>query len=72
MKNKIKVQEIIISISKIEQEDFVLLSDMAKCKNPDKPDDVIRNWIKTQKTIEFLTAWEEVFNPNSKTKSKWK
>jgi hypothetical protein len=39
---------------------------MAKYKNPDKPDDVIRNWIKTQKTIEFLSAWEEVFNPDFK------
>ena len=66
MKNKLKVQEIIISVSKIEQEDYISLTDMARYKNSDRPDDVIRNWIKTQKTIEFLTAWEEVFNPNFK------
>ena len=66
MKNKLKVQDILISVSQINEEDFISLTDMARYKNADKPDDVIRNWIKTQKTIEFITAWEEVFNPNFK------
>ncbi len=64
--NQIKVQEIVISISKVNEENFISLTDMAKYKNADKPDNVIRNWIKTQKTIEFLSAWEEVFNQDFK------
>ena len=41
MKNKLKVQDIIISVSKIKQEDFISLTDMARYKNADKPDKVI-------------------------------
>jgi hypothetical protein len=64
MKSKIKVQEILISVSKINEEDFISLTDMAKYKNDKSPDDVIRNWIKSQKTIDFLEAWEDINNPN--------
>jgi hypothetical protein len=39
---------------------------MARYKDSKNPDVVIRHWIRTQKTIEFLTAWEEVFNPDFK------
>ena len=53
MKNKIKVQEIIISISKIEQEDFISLTDMARYKNPDRPEIEIQNWIKNKKLLSF-------------------
>ena len=66
MKNKLKVQDIIISVSKIKQEDFISLTDMARYKNADKPDKVIQNWLKNDKTIAFLDVWEKYKNPSFK------
>jgi hypothetical protein len=66
MKNQIKVQEIEISISKIKEEDYISLTDMAKYKNTDSPDKVIQNWLKNDKTISFLDVWEKYNNPNFK------
>lgn len=28
--------------------------------------DVIKNWIRTRTTLEFLGTWEEIYNPNFK------
>jgi hypothetical protein len=39
------------------------LTDIAKFKNPDRPDDVIRNWLRTRSTVEFLGIWERLNNP---------
>ncbi|HIC10066.1 MAG TPA: KilA-N domain-containing protein [Campylobacterales bacterium] len=66
MKNKLKVQEIIISVSKIEQEDYISLTDMARYKPDIKTGLTIQNWLRNQTTIEFLTLWEEINNPNFK------
>lgn len=64
MKNQIKVQEIIISISKIEQEDFISLTDMAKYKNAKQTGKVIQQWFRNSKTIEFLGFWKKINNQN--------
>jgi hypothetical protein len=63
MKNKLKVQDIIISVSKIKQEDFISLTDMARYKNPE-PKTTINNWLKNKKTIEYVGLWEKVNNDN--------
>ena len=65
MKNKLKVQDIIISVSKIKQEDFISLTDMARYKNPE-PKTTINNWLKNKKTIEYVGLWEKVNNDNFK------
>ena len=45
------------------QQDIFCLTDIAKFKNPDHPDDVIRNWLRTRSTVEFLGVWERLNNP---------
>lgn len=66
--NKISIIDIenaIISITKIEEEDYICLTDMAKAKEGDnRAADVIKNWIRTRTTIEFLGTWETMYNPN--------
>jgi hypothetical protein len=52
-----------ISIRIIEN-DFISLTDLAKYKNPTKPDDIVKSWIKALKTIDFLEAWEQDSNLN--------
>ncbi len=45
------------------QQDVFCLTDIAKFKNPDHPDDVIRNWLRSRSTVEFLGVWERLNNP---------
>ncbi len=46
------------------QQDTICLTDIAKFKNPDHPDDVIRNWLRNRNTVEFLGIWERLNNPS--------
>lgn len=63
----IDIEDAIISITKIEEEDYICLTDMAKAKKGDnRAADVIKNWIRTRTTIEFLGTWETIYNPNFK------
>ena len=64
MKNKLKVQDIIISVSKIKQEDFISLTDMARYKDAEHTGKVIQQWLRNSKTIDFLGLWEKINNLN--------
>lgn len=46
--------------------DYVSLTDIAKYRNPDAPADIIKNWMRSRNTIEFLGAWEKINNENFK------
>lgn len=46
------------------QQDIFCLTDIAKFKNPEHPDDVIRNWLRSRSTVEFLGLWERLNNPS--------
>ena len=45
--------------------DYISLTDIAKYKS-DEPNDVIRNWLRSKDTIEFLGLWEIINNQNFK------
>jgi hypothetical protein len=45
--------------------DFISLTDIAKYKS-DEPNDVIKNWMRSKDTIDFLGLWELLNNPNFK------
>ncbi len=61
---KLDIENSIISITKIEEEDYICLTDMAKAKQGDnRAADIIKNWIRTRTTIEFLGTWESLYNP---------
>ena len=63
----IDIENTLISITKIEEEDYICLTDMAKAKQGDnRAADIIKNWIRTRITIEFLGTWESMYNPNFK------
>ncbi|MBC2923407.1 KilA-N domain-containing protein [Staphylococcus epidermidis] len=54
-----------ITLFKNEDEDYISLTDIAKYKSED-PNDVIKNWLRSKDTIEFLGVWENINNPNFK------
>ncbi|NLU39450.1 MAG: KilA-N domain-containing protein [Bacteroidales bacterium] len=65
--NKIEVLDTEISISTISGEDYICITDMAKAKSDEsRAADIIKNWIRTRTTLEFLGTWEKIYNPNFK------
>jgi len=66
-KSTIEVQGGTITVLSQNEQDSISLTDIAKFKNRDHPDDVIRNWLRSRNTVEFLGLWERLnnlsFNP---------
>lgn len=56
------VNENDIRVMRIEEEDYISLTDLAKYKNPLDPSDVIKKWLSNYDTIEFLGLWEKLSN----------
>ena len=62
---KIIVQDTLITVLNFEEQDYISLTDMASAKEGDsRAADVIKNWIRSRYTIEFLGTWEVIHNPN--------
>lgn len=60
---EITVLSATVRVQRIEREDFISLTDIAKHKNSDDPRFVIQNWMRTRSSIEFLGIWEVLNNP---------
>ncbi|NPA09372.1 MAG: KilA-N domain-containing protein [Chlorobi bacterium] len=63
---KMAVKGTEITVIKNVEQDYISLTDIAKHKNSDRTDDLIRNWIRNRNTIEFLGIWEQLNNYNFK------
>jgi len=55
-----------MSTTEVDSELFISLTDMARNKNPKEPKDVVKNWMRSRTTIEFLGIWEQLNNPDFK------
>ena len=62
---KISVQKTEVTILKINEDDYISLTDIAKFKSTE-PATVIANWLRNRNTIEYLGIWEILYNPNFK------
>lgn len=47
------------------ENEFLSLTDIARYKS-DMPHDVVKNWLRSRDTIEFLGVWESLHNPDFK------
>ncbi len=63
---KLDVQGRQISIIEGKQVDYFSLTDIAKYRNKDAPADIVKNWMRSRTTIDFLGLWERLNNPNFK------
>mgnify|MGYP001597388990 FL=1 len=52
-----------IAIMRVDNEDFISLTDMLKAKDGDF---FISDWLRNRNTVEFLGIWERVYNPQFK------
>lgn len=62
-KSSIEVQGVVVSVLTGPAADYLSLTDIAKFKNAEHSDDVIRNWLRNRNTVEFLGVWERLNNP---------
>jgi len=53
-------------ISRGNGDDYISLTDIVKYKNLEFPADVVKNWLRTRNTIEFLGLWEQLNNQDFK------
>ena len=63
----ITVQNIPVTIASFDIDDYICITDMAKAKGGDsRAADIIKNWIRSRATLEFLGTWEMMYNPDFK------
>lgn len=59
--SKLTVENQVINFTKINDEDYICITDMLKSKDGNF---FISDWLRNRNTIEFLGIWEELHNPN--------
>ena len=69
---KIKVKGTEITVYSHIEEDYICITDIARHKNAERTDDLIRNWIRNRNTIEFLrhlgnSSIIRILNPSNST-----
>ena len=55
-----------MSVIRINEIDYISLTDLARYKNSNNPGDVIIKWMSNKSSFEFYCLWEELFNENFK------
>ena len=63
---KINVKNTDLTIIRVNDEDYICITDLARYKNAAHTDDVVKNWLRNRNTIELLGIWEFLHNPNFK------
>lgn len=63
---KISVKDNLIGIMRINNKDYISLTDLARYKNPNNPGDVIIKWMSNKSSFDFYCLWEELFNEDFK------
>ena len=58
---KIKVQDTEVTITRINGEDYICLTDMIRAKDGDF---FVTDWLRNRNTLEYIGIWEKVYNPN--------
>ena len=59
---KIDVKGTSVTVISGGTDDYISLTDIARYKNSDHTDDLIRNWLRNRNTLEFLGIWEQLNN----------
>ena len=62
MNNKLIVHGTEISVTTIDDKDYISLTDMVR--NIENGPALIEKWLRNKNTVEFLGIWEEMYNPD--------
>lgn len=66
LKQQLIVKDINVNFFSQKEEDYISLTDIARYKNAEAPADVVKNWLRSKSTIEFIGFWEKINNPDFK------
>ena len=66
MKKELGINGLVINLKRQKGDEYISLTDIARKKNPLEPKDVVKNWLRSKSTIEFLALWEKINNPDFK------
>ena len=67
MNRKIIVQDIPITVSSTDFDDYICITDIASAKtDSSRAADVVKNWLRNRATLEFLGTWEQIYNSSFK------
>lgn len=61
---KMNVKDNLINVMRVNNVDYISLTDLASYSNPTDPSGVIRNWMSTRNSFSFYSLWEELSNPD--------
>ncbi len=61
---KMNVKDNLINVMRVNNVDYISLTDLASYSNPKDPSGVIRNWMSTRNSFAFYSLWEELSNPD--------
>ena len=53
-----------IRVMRVDNIDYISLTDLAKYQNENDPSGVIRNWMSNKNSFDFYNLWEELHNEN--------
>lgn len=62
--SKMTVLSQAVAIKQVDQQDYISLTDIARYRDADATDDLIRNWLRNRNTLEFVGLWEQLNNPD--------
>ena len=60
------VNNILVSVIRTNDIDYISLTDIARYKNCKEPGEVIIKWMSNKSSFDFYSLWEELFNKNFK------
>ncbi|MDE6242064.1 MAG: KilA-N domain-containing protein [Anaeroplasmataceae bacterium] len=61
--NELVVKGIEINFKKINKEEYISLTDLARYANPEEPKIPIQTWMRNKDVIGYLGLWESIHNP---------
>ena len=65
-KNELTIQDINVKFKKINKEDYISLTDLARYANPNEPKVPISTQLRKKDVIAYLGLWESLHNPDFK------
>ena len=66
IKTQIVVKDQIINVIRIDDKDFISLTDLARYADEDDPRYTIQNWMRNKDVVSYLGLWESIHNENFK------
>ena len=66
IKTQLFVKDKVINVIRVDDKDYISLTDLARYADEDDPRYPIQNWMRNKDVISYLGLWESIHNENFK------